>query len=450
MTDDLPSSVRGVAGLEIDERVVAALRERLPPVATATVAAVVVEVPSYAGALSGSMGANIEAAVQMALGGFLRLASGSRGSDPSTPLGPTLEGAYALGRGEARSGRSMDALLAAYRVGARVAWRELAAAAAEAGVGAGTMAQFAELVFAYIDELSAASVAGHSDELSTSGRVRERYLERLGQQLLAGAAADVLAAAADRADWPPPRTLTAVLLPAAQVRGAVSLLDQRTLQVGEDLPGLDSDLGEQHSLLLVPDMDGRDRRQLMRVLQGRAAVVGPPRPWTSVRTSYERAVRSLALVGNAGGKAGGNAGGTMAGDPVTARPGGRDEAGDGHPVDTEEHLVELVVGADREALADLRSRVLEPLAGLRAGSAQRLAETLRSWLLHQGRREAVAEDLHVHAQTVRYRMGQLRELYGDRLDDPRTVLELVLALPGTDEPFAVRSSDSRPDDGTRT
>jgi hypothetical protein len=58
------------------------------------------------------------------------------------------------------------------------------------------MAQFAELVFAYIDELSAASVAGHTDELSTSGRVRERYLERLGQHLLAGASADVLAASA--------------------------------------------------------------------------------------------------------------------------------------------------------------------------------------------------------------------------------------------------------------
>ena len=42
------------------------------------------------------------------------------------------------------------------------------------------MAQFAELVFAYIDELSAASVAGHTDELTTSGRVRERYRERLG------------------------------------------------------------------------------------------------------------------------------------------------------------------------------------------------------------------------------------------------------------------------------
>ena len=34
----------------------------------------------------------------------------------------------------------------------------------------------------------------------------------------------------------------------------------------------------------------------------------------------------------------------------------------------------------------------------------------------------------MHPQTVRYRMGQLRELYGDRLDDPETVLELTIAL----------------------
>jgi hypothetical protein len=425
--DDVTSpTTRGAAELQIDERVVAALRERLPSVATQTVAAVIVEVPGYTGALSGAMGDNIEAAVQMALGGFLKLAARSHGSDPSTPLGPTLQGAYALGRGEARSGRSMDALLAAYRVGARVAWRELARAAADAGIRADTMAQFAELVFAYIDELSAASVAGHADELSTTGRVRERYLARLGQDLLAGAGADVLAAAADRAGWQVPRTLTAVLLPADQVRGTVSLLAEGALQVGEDLPGLQGsvdrlreDVGDV-SLLLVPDMEGRDRRRLLRVLEGRSAVVGPARPWMQARSSYLRAVRTLA---------------------VTARP------ASGDPVDSEEHLAALIVSADPEALDDLCAAVLAPLAGLRPGTAQRLAETLRSWLLHQGRRDAVAEDLHVHAQTVRYRMGQLRELYGERLDDPRTVLELLLALerrgpavPGSPDGSAAASS----------
>lgn len=396
------ATARGAAALRIEDGVLQVLRDRLPDVATRTVDAVTREVPGYTGALSGSMGANIEAAVQMALAGFLKLAGGSRGSDPSTPLGPTLEGAYALGRGEARSGRSMDALLAAYRVGARVSWRELSAAASGAGVDAATMAQFAELVFAYIDELSAASVAGHTDELSTSGRVRERYRERLGQLLLAEAGEESLAAAAERASWTPPSTLTAVLLPSAQVRAVLASLSTDTLQVGEELPGLPGGgAGAPYSLLLVPDVEGPGRRHLLRVLDDRQAVVGPPRPWARARASYDRAARAAGL------------------------PGARVAAG---PVDSEDHLAELVVSADAEALADLRARALAPLADLKPAARERLAETLRAWLLHLGRRDDVAAELHVHAQTVRYRMGQLRERYGERLDDPRTVLDLLLAL----------------------
>jgi sugar diacid utilization regulator len=76
----------------------------------------------------------------------------------------------------------------------------------------------------------------------------------------------------------------------------------------------------------------------------------------------------------------------------------------------------------------LGRRALAPLQGLRPATAERLAQTLRSWLLHQGQRDAVAADLFVHAQTVRYRMNQVRELYGDRLSDPQTILELTVAL----------------------
>ena len=64
--------------------------------------------------------------MQLALGGFLELATAEqRRRRRARPSGPALEGAYELGRGEARSGRSMDALLAAYRVGARVSWRHM-------------------------------------------------------------------------------------------------------------------------------------------------------------------------------------------------------------------------------------------------------------------------------------------------------------------------------------
>ena len=39
----------------------------------------------------------------------------------------------------------------------------------------------------------------------------------------------------------------------------------------------------------------------------------------------------------------------------------------------------------------------------------------------------------MHAQTVRYRMSQLRELFGDLLDDPESVLRLTLALAVADD-----------------
>jgi hypothetical protein len=396
------ATARGAAALQLDDAVLRVLRERLPAIAATTVAAVVDEVPGYQGALGGAAGDTIEKAVQMAIAGFLKLAASGRDVDPSTPLGPTREGAYALGRGEARAGRSMDSLLAAYRVGARVSWRGLAQAAAGAGLPASTMARFAELLFAYIDDLSAASVAGHSDELTTSGRVRDRYRERLAQHLLAGSGADALAVAAARAEWTPPTSLTAVLLPAAEARRAVAALGADTLQVGEDLPGID-DLDPDHplSLLLVPDADGPGRRHLLRALGGRQAVVGPPRPWTDARSSYDRATRTRAL-------------------GLSSRS--------GDPIDSEQHLADLVVTADPDALADLQARALAPLAGLPPATQKRLAETLLSWLLHQGRRDEVAAELHVHAQTVRYRMGQVRDHFGDRLGDPTVVRELILCL----------------------
>ena len=34
----------------------------------------------------------------------------------------------------------------------------------------------------------------------------------------------------------------------------------------------------------------------------------------------------------------------------------------------------------------------------------------------------------MHPQTVRYRMTQIRERYGDALTDPQQVLSLILAL----------------------
>ena len=78
--------------------------------------------------------------------------------------------------------------------------------------------------------------------------------------------------------------------------------------------------------------------------------------------------------------------------------------------------------------ADLSARALAPLDELPAGQRARLVETLAAWLDAHGEARPAAERLHVHVQTVRYRLDRLRELLGDALDEPERRLELQLAL----------------------
>lgn len=399
------SSARSTVGLPFPATALALpphaferLREAIPKVADEAVDTIMREVPSYAGPFSEPMGDRIRTAVQLALFNFLELARVGGGSDPAEPIAPSTAAAYDLGRGEARSGRSMDALLTAFRVGARVSWRGLSREAVGLGVQAPALGAFAELVFAYMDALSGASVAGHADELSTAGRARERYRERLAGLLVAGADEAELASAARRAEWVPPRTLTAVMLPDDQQAGVLGALDARALSVTVDA-GEEEDSG--FAVLFVPDAGPRERERLLRQLDGRAAVVGPERHWSQVRSSYLRAARARMVL------------------PRPPRRG---------VIDTEEHLPALLLAADPQLSADLRARCLAPLDGLRPTVRARLEETLRSWLLHHGRRDLIAAQLYVHPQTVRYRMGQLRELFGERLADPEQVLGLTLAL----------------------
>jgi sugar diacid utilization regulator len=98
------------------------------------------------------------------------------------------------------------------------------------------------------------------------------------------------------------------------------------------------------------------------------------------------------------------------------------------PIAAADHSVTLLLNADRRLANDVAAAALSPFDGLREGPRLRLRETLAAWLRHRGRTETVAGELHVHPQTVRYRMAQLRELFGDALEDPERRFELELAL----------------------
>jgi DNA-binding PucR family transcriptional regulator len=97
-------------------------------------------------------------------------------------------------------------------------------------------------------------------------------------------------------------------------------------------------------------------------------------------------------------------------------------------VDSGARLVDILLAGDAGLARDLSERALAPLAELPPNRRARLLETLAAWLDAHGDVRAASEALHVHTQTVRYRLNQLRELFGDALEDPAARLELALAL----------------------
>src|SRR5215210_7447605 len=104
-----------------------ALAPQLPALTDEIIAAIRAEVPAYARPLEGAFGQAVSRGVTEALGQFADMAR-----HPGIGRGGGRRVYVALGRGEARAGRSLEALLAAYRIGARVAWRRTA----EAGLAA--------------------------------------------------------------------------------------------------------------------------------------------------------------------------------------------------------------------------------------------------------------------------------------------------------------------------
>src|SRR5215217_1841566 len=137
----------------------AVLRPVLPKLADETIAAIAREVPDYERAMVGEFGQIVRLGVEVAFNRFVDLIA-----DPSAGAGEARETYVNLGRGEYHSGRSLDALLAAYRVGARLAWRRFVEAGVAGGLSPPAIYALGEAIFAYIDELSAESAEGYAEE----------------------------------------------------------------------------------------------------------------------------------------------------------------------------------------------------------------------------------------------------------------------------------------------
>jgi len=349
------------------------------------------EVPEYARPLEGAFGRGIRRGVGEALSQFVALIR-----DPEAGRELGREVYVALGRGELRQGRTLDSLQAAYRVGARVAWRRLAGAGRGAKLDAEALSLLAEAIFAYLDELSADSVEGYAEAQSEVADVRRRRERELVEQLMRDPpAGDAdLRAAAKAAGWKLPRSLA----PLACAEGAISHL-------ARDLPG-DALVAELDHVgcVLVPDPDGPGRGAVLeRAAADAVAALGPTCGLSGLHESWLLAQSTLRAI---------DAGALASAGLVRA----------------DRHLGDMLLFEGRDLVARIAARRLEPLEPLTPRSRARMEETALAYLRHRGNAVAMASGLHLHPQTVRYRLQRLRELLGDQLEDPDARFELELAL----------------------
>ena len=378
----------------------AALRPWLEPTVDEVIAAIRAAVPDYALPLEGAFGEGFRTAVAHALSQFLDKVAGSA----REPAGGG-DFYFDLGRNEAREGRTLEALLAAYRVGARVAWRGAVQAAREAGFGADTLSVLAEAIFAYIDELSARSAQGFAFEQSVAAGEAAGRRRTLVHLLIGTPPADPAAveAAARDAGWRIPSNLAAVIWQ-----------DDPDGRAGTRLPlgSVSATFEGDAQCALVPDADAPRRRDdVGRALGGRRAAIGPVVPWREASRSADRALATLGLA-----RAG------LLPDNALAV--------------ADEQLSDLIVHGDERLLDELAERALAPLDGRTEKARARLLETLRAWLDYQARVPEMAAALHVHPQTVRYRLAQLRDIFGEALEDPAARFELSLAVRARPSPAA--------------
>lgn len=371
------------------------LRPELGELAEEVIAAIARDVDDYRRPLEGDFGRNIRRGVEFALGRFLDLFGDTGERDSRRNRQVYVE----LGRGEFGEGRSLDALLSAYRVGARVSWRRFVQAGRAAGVDPDVLFILGEAMFAYIDGLSAESTEGYADAQATAAGERARALRRLVRALL-NADHDAARQAARQTGWELPATLAAI---AAQTEDADALASRLGADV---IAAIDENL----TIAIVSDPDAPRRRgQLEGALTGTLAALGPTVPWTDAAHSAARARLGL----------------TLHLPPAEGI------------IVTADHLPALLLQTDPRLADDLAATALAPLKSLSTSQRTKLTATLRAWLDHHGRVEETARALAIHPQTVRYRVNQLRELLD--LDDTENRFTLQMALRCADGSLAARS-----------
>lgn len=366
-----------------------ALRDRLETIEETVAGEITASI--LAGAEDAKVIQDIHHGVRVALERFVDLVGNDK---PALP--PRVRETFVdLGAAEAREDRTPETLLSALRTAARVMLRTMSDALADVrSLDTEDLIDLSDAITTYVDELAAASTDGFTLQLRQQMGERDRRRRLLAELLLRGGASErAVLAAAEGIGWRHIDTIVPVVLPPEQTR-------QAQFHYREDAVVIER---EQDSVLMLRDGPPASRGQLAETMLGRGAIIGPAVEWARVPEAVRLTELTAQLI-----------------------TGG--DVGSADPVFVDDHLATLALRGEHSAFSVLSERRLAAFADLRETTRRRLAETLLSWLRHWGSRKEVAAELHIHPQTVSYRIRQLRDLLGDDLDNPTTRFELLLTL----------------------
>ncbi len=366
------------------------LRPELPSLAEEIIAAIRHEIPEYARPMDGPYGEALRTGVHHALTTFVDLVA-----DPMASRQKRDAVCRMLGEFEAREGRSIATLELAYRIGVRVAWQRVMAVGERASLPSPTILWLADAVLGYTDELARLSVQAYREAQSRTPDVRQRRRRRLLRMILEQpqAPATAIEEVACLARWTVPERITVVLAEPGTRYHPASPADDVLAEFTGSEP-----------LLLVPGEPDPDRLgDLERALTGGRAAVGLPVLLAGAADSQRWARRALEL-GSAG------------------------ILGDAKLIRCADHLLTLLLLADRALVEQAAASLLAPLADLSPKRRDKVIETLDALINTGGTATDMAAHLDVHPQTIRYRNRQLRQIFGSVLADPdaRLTIEFVL------------------------
>ena len=279
-----------------------------------------------------------------------------------------------------------------------------------------------EAIFAYIDELSAESAEGYAEEQTAaageSGGGRRRLVRLLAQD--PPAAQEAIRTPAAAAGWTLPRGGVAALVAATQDgrrRPGEALLDSTAARLARRLgEGRDRRRGGGAAVVFVPDPDAPGRRRLQAAVGDGPVALGPTVPWAAPRPAPGARSRRTgspppAACRTAAASCAGSGRASRAAplsSPTTTSPTCCSPRTPPSPP-TSPPRASLRWTARGGARARLRRRSRGVARPARAGPGRG----------RRARRASADGPLPVR---------QLRDLFGDRLEDPDARFELALAL----------------------